>query len=182
MVNVVVVFPKIEEAKSIKNILIRHGFSVVAACSTGAQTLNHVDNLSHGIIVCGYKLPDMMYDELKEFCPSSFEMLLVASQNLWDNCIDNDIVCVGMPLKLHDLLNTLEMMCENMERKRRRQKSKPRTRSLEDTSIIEQAKRILIERNNMSEEEAHRYLQKTSMDSGNSLVETAQMVISISKM
>lgn len=31
----------------------------------------------------------------------------------------------------------------------------------------------------MSEEEAHRYLQKNSMDSGNSMVETAQMVLSI---
>jgi AmiR/NasT family two-component response regulator len=31
----------------------------------------------------------------------------------------------------------------------------------------------------MTEEEAHRYLQKTSMDSGTNLVETAQMVLSM---
>lgn len=34
-------------------------------------------------------------------------------------------------------------------------------------------------RNHMTEEEAHRYLQKTSMDSGTNLVETAQMVLSM---
>lgn len=34
-------------------------------------------------------------------------------------------------------------------------------------------------RNNMTEEEAHRYLQKCSMDSGNNIVETAEMVLSI---
>ena len=33
--------------------------------------------------------------------------------------------------------------------------------------------------NHMTEEEAHRYLQKTSMDSGTNLVETAQMVLSM---
>ena len=34
-------------------------------------------------------------------------------------------------------------------------------------------------RNNMTEEEAHRYIQKCSMDSGTNMVETAQMVLSI---
>ena len=31
----------------------------------------------------------------------------------------------------------------------------------------------------MSEEEAHRYLQKTSMDSGTNLVETAEMLLAL---
>ena len=41
------------------------------------------------------------------------------------------------------------------------------------------AKELLMVRNHMTEEEAHRYLQKTSMDSGTNLVETAQMVLSM---
>ena len=36
-----------------------------------------------------------------------------------------------------------------------------------------------MERNNMTEEEAHRYLQKHSMDNSTNLVETAQMVLAI---
>ena len=36
-----------------------------------------------------------------------------------------------------------------------------------------------MERNNMTEEEAHRYLQKSSMDSGTNMLETAQMVLTI---
>ena len=45
--------------------------------------------------------------------------------------------------------------------------------------MIRQAKELLMARNNMSEAEAHRYLQKSSMDSGTNMVETAQMVLSI---
>ena len=45
--------------------------------------------------------------------------------------------------------------------------------------MIRQAKELLMARNNLSEEEAHRYLQKSSMDSGTNMVETAQMVLSI---
>ena len=36
-----------------------------------------------------------------------------------------------------------------------------------------------MDRNNMTEEEAHRYLQKSSMDSGTNMLETAQMVLTI---
>ena len=35
--------------------------------------------------------------------------------------------------------------------------------------------------NGMTEEEAHRYIQKCSMDSGTNLVETAEMVLSMMK-
>ena len=44
--NIIVVLPKIEDAKSIKNVLVRSGFSVMAACSTGAQALGAADALS----------------------------------------------------------------------------------------------------------------------------------------
>lgn len=40
MTNIIVVFPKIENAKSIRNVLVRNGFSVTAACTTGAQALS----------------------------------------------------------------------------------------------------------------------------------------------
>ena len=38
---------------------------------------------------------------------------------------------------------------------------------------------VLMETKNMSEVEAHRYIQKCSMDNGSNMVETAQMVIEI---
>ena len=54
-----------------------------------------------------------------------------------------------------------------------------RKRDDSQRKIIDQAKALLIERNNMSEEEAHRYLQKSSMESGTNMLETAQMVLTI---
>ena len=36
-----------------------------------------------------------------------------------------------------------------------------------------------MERNHMSESEAHRYIQKNSMDTGTNMVETARMILSI---
>ena len=84
MSTLIVAFPKIEEAKAVRNLLVRKGYDVAIPCITGAQVINQADNLSDGIIICGYKLSDnMIYTELNEYKPKSFEMLLVASRNLW---------------------------------------------------------------------------------------------------
>ena len=45
--------------------------------------------------------------------------------------------------------------------------------------VLDEAKTLLMERNGMTEEEAHHYIQKCSMDSGTNLIETAEMVLSM---
>ena len=57
-----------------------------------------------------------------------------------------------------------------------------KNRTEEEKKILWEAKAVLMERNHMTEEEAHRYIQKCSMDSGTSLTETAQMVLSMIKL
>ena len=121
----------------------------------------------------------MVYTELYEYKPKSFEMLLVASQNRWEDCQDNGIVCATMPIKVNDLVSTIEMMLQAQIRRRRKLRSQPRKRSPEEQKIIDDAKHLLMERNNMSEQEAFRYIQKCSMDSGNTMVESASMVMGI---
>ena len=63
---------------------------------------------------------------------------------------------------------------------RKKQTEAPRVRNAQDEAIIKRAKQLLIERNNMTEDEAHRYLLKRSMDNSVSLVETAQILLALS--
>ena len=60
MANIIVAFSKPEDAKSIKNILMKNGFEVVAVCTSGAQVLSQMEDLNGGIVVCGYRLTDML--------------------------------------------------------------------------------------------------------------------------
>ena len=90
-------------------------------------------------------------------------------------------MCLAMPLKVHELVQTLEMISCSISRKKKKMREAPKKRSEEDQKLITRAKGLLMERNNMTEEEAHRYIQKRSMDNGTGLVETAQMVLSLMK-
>lgn len=179
MTSVIVAFPKQETAKNIKKILMQNGYIVSAVCTTGAQALQSANELGGGIIVCGYRFVDMMYTELHEYLPSQFEMLLVASPV---NCGERDIenlVCLSTPLRVNELLQTVEMMEYTITRRRKKAKNKPKERSEEEVALINEAKTLLMERNNLTEEEAHRYMQKRSMDNGTGLTETAQMILSL---
>ena len=181
MISIMIALPKLEDAKGIRSILVKNGFPVTAVCTTGAQVLSQIDELSGGIVICGYKLKDMMYAELHECLPEGFEMLIMASRNVMDDCLGNNIVCLAMPLKVHALLDTVSMMSQAIMRRRKKEKLKAKERSEEETALIQEAKELLMERNNMTEEEAYRYIQKCSMDSSTNMVETAQMVLSMFK-
>ncbi len=179
MTNIIVAFAKPDIARNIKKILMQNGYHVNAVCMTGAQALQCASELGGGIIVCGYRFVDMMYIELHEYLPAEFEMLLVASPA---NCGIRDIenlVCLSTPLKVNELLQTMEMMDYTITRRKKKARKKPKQRSQEEAAFIEEAKVLLMERNNLSEEEAHRYMQKRSMDNGTGMVETAQMILSL---
>ena len=171
MNEIIVAFPKKEIAINIRNILVRGGIDVYGVCTTGAQVLHIADTLDEGIIICGYRMQDMMYTDIREYLPKEFEILLVTSPDKWSDGSVQGVIGLSMPIKVHDLINTVEMMLQNM---RRRRKKRP-----EEKALIAKAKSLLMERNNMTEEEAHRYLQKSSMDSGTNMLETAQMVLTI---
>ena len=99
MNSIIVVLPKPEDGKSIRNLLSRHGYDVTAVCTQGSQVLNYIDMMNDGIIISGYKFSDMYYLDLKNSLPEGFDMLLLASQRVCSECGDRDIVCVSMPLK-----------------------------------------------------------------------------------
>lgn len=177
MENVIIVFPRPEDGRNIKNILTRNGITVDAVCTSGAQALEYANMLSEGIVICSYRFNDMYYTQLDESLPVTFDMLLVASQTHWMDDEGGSIMKLGMPIKVYDLIDTVHMMFEAQHRRRKKARLAPKERSDDEKALLKEAKHILMERNNMTEDEAHKYIQKCSMDSGNGLVETAKMVL-----
>lgn len=177
MTGIVVVFPRMEDARGIRNLLVRSGFSVYAVCTTGAQAVNSVEDLSDGIVISGYKLADMMYLELKECLPEHFAFLLLAARNHLAECDTENITCLPMPLKVHELVDMVHELERQCERNRRKRREKPREKTPEEMELIAQAKALLMRERSMTEMQAHKYLQKCSMDSGRSIVESAQMIL-----
>ena len=155
-----------------------NGYDNVFHCNTGAKAITLADSLGEGVIISGFRMPDMPYTDILDYVEGRFEMLLVASrQKLLED--ERGVAMVEMPIKVRDFLNSVEMMQNNIYAKFSRKKKSPPKRTKEEQSIVDEAKAVLMEKNNMSENEAHRYIQKSAMDSGRTMVETAISVLKI---
>lgn len=177
MAGIIIVQSRIENARKIRDILRKFGYNQTVAVSTISSALNRTQDIGCGILISGTKLSDGSYKDLYEMMPDFFEMLLLTSnKELAEKDIEN-LICLSSPIVAADLVSTCEMMLRQMDA--RVKKNKAKTRSKKQNEYIALAKKILMEKNNMTEPEAYRYIQKNSMDSGTNMVETAQMILSI---
>ncbi|MCR5083390.1 MAG: ANTAR domain-containing protein [Parasporobacterium sp.] len=176
MASIIVATPKSNDANRIADTLRKHGMEQVSAVSLGADVLSHANNADYGIVICTKRLNDLSYRELVGYLPDYFEMILLDSGDEYTGDLEH-VVRVILPFKYADLINTIEMLEEMLYRRVRKKFKKPKARSPEDEKTLNEAKAVLMERNNMTEPESYRYIQKCSMDTGRSLVETAQMIL-----
>lgn len=178
MSSIVIAFPKQEVALNIKKILAQSGYTVHSVATSGATAITAMEQLDNSILICGARFRDMMYTELQDCLGENNQMLLIASEEVIKEHHPN-MVSLSMPLRVHELLETVRMMDESMVRRRKKQRQTPKVRSEADQELLNRAKQLLMERNHMTEVEAHRYIQKRSMDNGTGLVETAQMIMAL---
>ena len=179
MGSIIIALPRQETARKIKEILLRHGFGDTIAVSTAAAALQEIGRLSHGIVISGTKLPDMDYTDLLDCLPRYFDLLLLDTTQNVSHRRQPGLVAVTMPVKAYEFIDTVNMMLQNLDRQVVKRKDKKPKRTEKEENYIRNAKYVLMERNHMTEEEAFRYIQKSSMDTGRNMVETAQMILTL---
>ena len=176
MGSIIVAMPKVEDAKKISEVLRSRGVQISDICTTGSAVLSKAYQLDYGIVVCTRNLKDMYCNKILEDLPEYFEMLILTSPEGLEHCPPG-VMSVTMPFMPSYLVSSVEMMLEQVEQRVRKKKGKIKKRNQQEQKWIDEAKELLMARNNMTEQEAFRYIQKSSMDSGINMVETARMIL-----
>ena len=172
--RVVLAFSKDETARKIKRMLDGSGHSVAMICHSRAELMRGVSGLGEALVIMGYKLPDAVVDDVyRDLAPNQRLLALVKAQRL-ELIANRDIFTATLPISRQELISAIEVLIGDMPRRKRRT-----TRTPEEESIIEKAKLYLIEKHNMTEESAHRFIQKRSMDTGARFVDTAKQILDI---
>ncbi len=181
MTNIIVALPTMEDAKNIKNILVKCGMKVTAVTTTGAGALSQADDLHDGILLCSHRLKDMVYTQLAADLPPGFMLLLLAPPRVLEGAVPDTVDFLPMPFTVAELIRKVSLLSEEVEGARKKRRLQPKVRSKEEEAIIAAAKDYLGKTRHMSEAEAHKYLQKRSMDNGTDLVETARVLLLLAK-
>ena len=174
MEKVIVAFESDKSCWRVKEILETSGTAACIICKSADQVKRAVNKQHITTVVCGYKLSDESAEGLLDDLPPTCSMLVVAVQGLLDLCQSDDVFKLASPVSKGDLVASVRMLLQVGHRLEKF--VKPR-RSEEERAVIDQAKQLLMARNGMTEEQAHRFLQKRSMDSGAKMIQTAQLVL-----
>lgn len=174
MEKVIVAFESDKSCRRVKEILEGTGTASCIVCKSAAEVKRVVGKQRVATVICGYKFSDESAEGLFEDLPPTCAMLLIAVGSLLELVGSEDIFKLPSPVSKGDLAASVRMLLQMGRRLERF--AKPR-RSGGERTVIEQAKAVLMARHGMSEEQAHRFLQKKSMDSGAKLVQTAQTVL-----
>lgn len=161
-------------AGRIRDIIENAGLAECFICHSGAEVKRLVHKQGVSTVVCGYKLRDETAESLFADLPLNCSMLVIAVQNMLDLIESDDIFKLAAPVSRNDLLASVWML---LQAGHRMEKFIGFQRCEEARETIEKAKGVLMDRHGMTEEQAHRFLQKKSMDSGAKLVQIAQLVL-----
>ena len=174
--SILIAMPKLEDAKKIGGILRSRGYYPAEFCTTGADLLAVAHELDSGIVICTRRLRDIQWEALREDLPEYFDLLLLTSEN-GSEVFPPGVYPVTMPFQVGRFVETVERRMEQLEYRIRSERRKPKHRNSAERELIDRAKSLLMEQKQMTEPEAFRYIQKTSMDSGTNMVETAQKIL-----
>lgn len=173
MEKIIVAFESEKSCERICDILESGCVATCCKARSGGEVKRLVAKQHIGTIICGYKLRDESAEDLFYDLPPSSAMLVIGRQDLLD-LLSDDIFTLSAPVSRSDLCASVSMVLQMSRRLERMLRPK---RNEEENHLVDKAKRHLMERDGLTEEEAHRYIQKKSMDSGARMVQTAILVL-----
>ncbi len=200
MRNIILAFPDASMIDQVKRILLSAGIQSAAEATSRIQLLQAVSRLDGGgVVILPGCLSGLPAAALINELPEDYDLLvLLAVNEVWDSGRPG-VFALRTPIRPIELLDSVRMLLETRQlavssthkkpvpvhearpgqaaAQAPASDKRPGARPESDRRIIEQAKQILIVRNNMSEEQAHRFLQKRSMDTGNPMVAVARQVL-----
>ncbi|WP_444645399.1 ANTAR domain-containing response regulator [Caproiciproducens sp. R1] len=180
MSSILVANSNADYAKKIAAVLRTGGLNVSGVCTTGSQVIDFANRHYHGgVVVCSVKLMDMPALNLPRSVGSNYDFLFIVKSQQMD--ISESLSCASliMPINRMDLLSSVNMLLNISDYSSLTIKKKIANGNYDEKQVIEQAKNILMERNNFTEPQAHRFIQKKSMDSGKKMIETAMIILNL---
>lgn len=174
MEKIVLGFSKDTTAEKIKNMLYGTGYEVMTICHSKAEIIRSISEIDEVLVIMSRKLPDATADSVYEDMLPGQKLMVIVKADAAEDIENPDILILPLPITKQRLISSMDVFMGVIEKRR-----KSGGRNKEDEEIIKKAKLFLMETYMMTEEQAHRFIQKRSMDSGSKFIDTAKMILNI---
>ena len=170
--------------RQLSQFLIQNGLTVVGESISGHDVLRRVHTVYPDIVVVDYRLKGMDGHQLAEIlvsekvCPVVALISSAEVSHFINLSQEPTFVPLVKPCSRDTLINTINLLVKTSKSIGALEQEIKTIKSDKDKKgLIDKAKRLLIENMNLTEEEAHRRIQKQSMDKGIAKVKIAEAII-----
>lgn len=174
METVIVAFENSTMCQRFGDLLESTGTAKCLTCHSGDQVRRFLNKQQVYCVICGPHLADGPAEWLYEDLPPACSLLLVGPAHMLDSCGSREVFKLPTPIRKEEAVSTVRLLLQFGHRMERFVRPK---RSNAEQEVVDRAKKLLMVHKGMSEDEAHRVLQKRSMDAGFRLVQTARQIV-----
>ena len=146
------------------------GMPVFRRCLSGAEAMRALNQCEDGVLVCAPMLRDRTADELVADAGEQALVLVAGKPERLALCESPNVFRLAWPFGRAELVSAVRMLLQLHDMR------KPR-RGGDERELIERAKRRLMDERGLSEEQAHRMLQRASMNLGIKMIEGARRIL-----
>lgn len=179
MSSIIVANSNPDYAKRIAAVLRSSGLYIGGVCSTGAQVIDFANKHYHGgVVVSSVRLRDMPAVRLPRVIGNGYDILYLVGSEFAGMCESLESVSLRLPINRMSLVSTVNMLLNISDYTPLSIRKKLAGGNFDSGKIVKKAKDLLMNRNNLTESQAHRFIQKKSMDNGKKMVETSLIILS----
>jgi response regulator NasT len=170
MTKFAVAFHDGETAERIASLLRESGYDVIRTCSSADEVRRTFRMIQDGVLIAGVRLKNRSLDEVAADLSGHVEILCLCRPDQFAQISSEKIFRQAMPVSKSVLIAWADMLAQlHYQRMPRRPEA--------DREMIRRAKEHIMEQKQMDETEAHRYLQRLSMNLGQPMSEIAERIL-----
>ncbi len=172
--NVFVAFHSEKLCQKVVAMLKMSGIHPNFTATSSNELLSKIMSYESGVILCETKLKDTVLFDILDYIPSYFHIVAIGTMDALDDLPNQGVFKLSVPLDRNDLIYSVTMLI-NLDNHGALVHNQFRTP--DEELIIQQAKALLIHKYHMTEEQAHRYMQTKSMNSGEKMITIARLIL-----
>ena len=174
MPRIVIAAAQEESRAQVSRLLSSSGFPVFRCCASGSELRRTVNECEDGLVILMGSVPGCKPDELQWDYGDHIQILLIGKPAALERCESPEIFRLALPVSGQMVIGAVNMLSQL------HQMRLPR-RSGSEKQTVEQAKQILMERDGITEPEAHRAMQQYAMRHGMKMADYARQIVNSSK-
>ena len=159
--------------EQLSRLLASSGFPVFRCCASGSELRRALNECEDAIVIMAGSLKDCRPDELQWDLGQRVHILLIAKPDVLEACEAAEVFRLALPCSGQAVTGAVEMLSQL-----HRMRLPKRDRSEKDT--IEQAKKLIMDKQKLSESEAHRLLQQYAMNHSMKMADYAAQILRVS--